>query len=832
MASLPRVLRPPVWLCFLAVNAAVVTLHYTFDRGSLAQTFAYWTVGLLACLAVVIGILVHRPSQAAHLWFLALGLGLLSVGDAIFGAYGALELVLPYPSVADAVYLAGYVSFAIAMLFLIRSRQRPSLSDVLDGALVLCAAALLLWFALIEAAARDASVGVLSRVVSSAYPALDVLLIVVLVQLLLTGGARSVAFRLVALGAAALLATDIVYGLQNLNGTYVEGAWLDAGWMISVSLWGAAALHPSIRTLHLHGRLRETSLTGRRLVLLAGTMFITPLVIVLYLKADDTFDVTLIAGVAGLTTVLVFSRMALLFREHSRTVVALRDAAAAQDVQEAFRVSNERFESAAKAVECAIYEWTPGAASVRWTTGLGYDSSGERSSDWWIDRVHPDDRDRLIEIESSVHGGGAATESEYRFLRGDGTYAHVLDRWVATSNETGDTVRVVGGMVDVTDRHKLELLLQQSQKMQAVGQLAGGIAHDFNNLLLAIGGNAELLQQSPALREQDQDDVGEILRAAGRAAELTSQLLTFSRAHRQELGSIDLNGAVTEVETLLRRLLGAHIEMTTSLDPGAPAIVGTGSGIEQVIVNLALNARDAMPGGGLLSISTRSEPDVGQVRLVVEDTGDGMDEATATRVFEPFFTTKDIGKGTGLGLATVYGIVEHCGGSVKLESRPGEGTRFDVVFPCADEQVETHRGHAPAASVGSEQILLVEDEPGVRGVVTKMLVAHGYSVVAAEGPAEALELLQRGGLMPDLVISDLVMPNLSGVEFAARAELLQPGTMFLFISGYSGHRMLEDSSLPGATQLLQKPFNAAELTNAVRQALDAHVHASSAVLAG
>jgi nitrogen-specific signal transduction histidine kinase/CheY-like chemotaxis protein len=407
-----------------------------------------------------------------------------------------------------------------------------------------------------------------------------------------------------------------------------------------------------------------------------------------------------------------------------------------------------------------------------------------------------------------------------------------LDRWVAHSDETGDTVRVVGGMVDVTDRHKLELLLQQSQKMQAVGQLAGGIAHDFNNLLLAIGGNAELLQQSPVLREQDQADVGEIVRAAGRAAELTSQLLTFSRAHRQELGSVDLNGVVTEVETLLRRLLGAHIEMATSLDPGAAAIVGTGSGIEQVIVNLALNARDAMPGGGLLSISTRSEPDMGQVRLVVEDTGEGMDEATSTRVFEPFFTTKDIGKGTGLGLATVYGIVEHCGGSVELESRPGEGTRFDVVFPCAEEPVEARRGLAPAASPGSEQILLVEDEPGVRGVVTRMLVAHGYSVVAAEGPTEALELLQPGGFVPDLVISDLVMPNLSGVEFAARAELLQPGTMFLFISGYSGHRLLGDTSLPGATQLLQKPFTAAELTNAARQALDARVHASTAVLVG
>jgi CheY-like chemotaxis protein len=229
-----------------------------------------------------------------------------------------------------------------------------------------------------------------------------------------------------------------------------------------------------------------------------------------------------------------------------------------------------------------------------------------------------------------------------------------------------------------------------------------------------------------------------------------------------------------------------------------------------------------MPAGGQLCISTQYERVSARVRLVVEDTGEGMDEATAARVFEPFFTTKDVGKGTGLGLATVYGIVEQFGGSITLASRPGEGTRFDVLLPFAESFPEAVSPVvAPLASAGSERILLVEDEPGVRAVVTKMLTAHGYAVVAADDPLHALELLARDTLSPDLIVSDLVMPNLSGVAFAERAASLCPGMRFLFISGYSGHTMLEDSRLLNEVQLVQKPFTAVQLTHAVREALDA-----------
>jgi signal transduction histidine kinase/ActR/RegA family two-component response regulator len=584
-------------------------------------------------------------------------------------------------------------------------------------------------------------------------------------------------------------------------------------------------LHPSIRTLHLHSPYRETSLTGRRLVLLAAATFGNPCAVALYLQSKDRLDIWVIAGVAGITTALVFTRMALLFREHTRAIVALRDAEAQREVEQALRSSNVRFQAAAQALECAIYEWNAETGETLWTEDLSsaFQHPVERTgptSGWFLDQVHPDDRSEVADIVEGAERGLDRSEASYRFRAGDGTYRFVWDRWTAIRDADGVVTRIVGGLVDVTDRHELELLLQQSQKMQAVGQLAGGIAHDFNNLLLAIAGNAELLQQSTALAPQDQEDVSEIIKAADRAADLTSQLLTFSRPHRHELGSVDLNSTVTGIEQLLKRLLGENIEIATRLDAQAPAILGTHSGIEQIIVNLAVNARDAMPGGGRLSISTHFELGSADVQLVVEDTGEGMDEATAARVFEPFFTTKEVGKGTGLGLATVYGIVEQFGGTIALTSRPGEGTRFQVVLPFAEGGPDAVEVAPAAAGTGSERILLVEDEPSVRLVVAKMLTAHGYDVVTAEDPIDALDLLTREAPAPDLIVSDLVMPKLSGVDFAERAESLQPGVRLLFISGYSGHRMLEDNNLLEGTQLVQKPFTARELTMAVRQALD------------
>ena len=797
---------------------------------------SYEGIGVLALVACVTGILVHRPQRPAYLWWLVAAICFHLAGDAVLLVYDLRATTAPFPSIADFVYLGGYASVVVSMILLVRRRERPVSSDVLDALIVLVGSALLFWFTLVEPFARGAGSNVSSKLVAAAYPSADVLLVVAVSQLVLSAGTRSTSFRLIAVGTLFLLGTDVVYGLESLRGLYAPGGWLDAGWMISLVLFGVAVLHPSISALDSKTPVHDTRLTWQRLALLGVALLITPIVFAVYSGPADSVDLVIIVAAGTLTTLLVVARMALLFREHTRAIVALRDAAAQREVEQALRSANVRFEAAAQALECAIYEWNPETEEVLWTEGLTsvfqhpVDRRGSPNS-WFMDQVHPDDR---AEAHRLRRGGGgrlaSRTEASYRFRAGDGTYRYVWDRWIAIKDADGAVSRIVGGLVDVTDRHGLELLLQQSQKMEAVGQLAGGIAHDFNNLLLAISGNAELLQDSPTLRPQDQEDVREIVKAAGRAADLTSQLLTFSRPDLHELGSVDLNSTVAGIETLLKRVLGENIEIATSLEPHAPAVLGTASGIEQIVVNLAVNARDAMPAGGHLRISTQLEPGGAHVRLVVEDTGEGMDEATAARVFEPFFTTKEVGKGTGLGLATVYGIVDQFGGTIALASRPGEGTRFDVLLPFSESRPAVVSPVVPAAGGGSERILLVEDEAPVRAVVTKMLAAHGYAVVSADDPIEALELLARGEFLPDLIVSDLVMPGMSGVAFAKRVESLHPGLRFLFISGYSGHSALEDDSRLEQVQVIQKPFAAGELTRAVREALDARSGASHAVV--
>jgi len=396
-------------------------------------------------------------------------------------------------------------------------------------------------------------------------------------------------------------------------------------------------------------------------------------------------------------------------------------------------------------------------------------------------------------------------------------------------------VIVSAAIRDVSDRKRIEaereqLQARQSERMELLGQLAGGIAHDFNNLLALILSYGRFVAKEVADNEALSEDVGEILAAAERAATLTRQLLIFGRREVVRPEVLDLNEVVHSMEKLLRRTIGEHIDLRTEFAASLPPILADPGQIEQVILNLSLNARDAMTGGGLLLFRTETivgdrspdgSPPPWQVRLTVSDTGMGMPPEVRTRVFEPFFTTKPKGQGTGLGLATVYSIVAQAGGRIELYSEEGTGTVFKVSFPVAAGEAQRPDDSDDVVPRGEGQtILVVEDEPGVRDITARILREHGYEVVAAEGPEQALELCNSGRLAADLLVTDVVMPGLSGRELADQIGRQFPDLPVVYISGYSHEVIAHQGVLEPDVLLVEKPFTEQALLRTVHGALN------------
>ncbi|MBI4081591.1 MAG: PAS domain S-box protein [Candidatus Lambdaproteobacteria bacterium] len=389
--------------------------------------------------------------------------------------------------------------------------------------------------------------------------------------------------------------------------------------------------------------------------------------------------------------------------------------------------------------------------------------------------------------------------------------------------------------VDVTRSHHLEEQLRQSQKLEAIGSLAGGVAHDFNNMLSVILSYTSFVAEALPPEHPAQADLAEVHKAGERAAGLTRQLLAFSRRQVLELRVLDLNTVVGEMEKMLRRLIGEDIELVTAPQPGLASVKADPSQIEQILMNLAVNARDAMPTGGTLTIATSNEQlddhyaqehiavqPGDYVRLTVSDTGVGMDAAVRARIFEPFFTTKERGKGTGLGLSTVYGIVKQMGGNIWLYSEPGHGTTFKVYFPAvaAPAARATQPARPTPAPQGRETLLVVEDDPGVRGAICRILRNHGYTVIEARDGAEALRLCEAHPGPIRLLLTDVVMPKMSGRELAQAVQGRWPATRVVYMSGYTDDAIVRHGVLEEGMVFLEKPFTEQTALRKIRQALD------------
>jgi two-component system, cell cycle sensor histidine kinase and response regulator CckA len=442
------------------------------------------------------------------------------------------------------------------------------------------------------------------------------------------------------------------------------------------------------------------------------------------------------------------------------------------------------------------------------------------------------DQERRKEFTRLLNAHGVVQGFEAEIARPDGTKGW-LSLWSrAVRDAQGTLLYYEGGAEEISERKRLEQQVRQSQKMEAVGQLAGGIAHDFNNLLTIINGYSAMLVERRAPHDPEAELLTEIRNAGERAAVLTRQLLAFSRKQLLQLQIVDLNVLVGELAKMLRRLIGEHIVLAVASDPSLHAVRVDVGQFEQVLMNLAVNARDAMPNGGMLTIATQNielearadapHPDVRPgryVRLSVSDTGHGVSDTIKARIFEPFFTTKPLGEGTGLGLSVVDGIVRQSGGHIEVTSILGGGTTFNLYIPAA-EGVAASRGPSPrpGAPKGSETILLVDDDDAVRGLAARVLRSSGYTVLAAADGARALELARQHEGIIHLLLTDVGMPSMNGRELAQLLRADRPGLRTLFVSGHA------DTSTPGpgpTEPYLEKPFTPSTLTAKVHDVLRA-----------
>ncbi len=930
-----------LWLVVLLAGALAVALYYAPFLGPHGQAAVYIAIDAGAAAVVFASLRLNRPARPLAWALFGAGMVSVTLGDAAFYWLSLVEKVSPITSVADLFYLGEYPLLIAGVMLLAKAPlDRAALLDTL----MITAAVSVVIIEFVVRPSLDGYTGSpLDLAVVIAYPIGDVALLAVAVRSVLTGNLRSPVLALLLIGLTITFVADVLYlWISQVNPDFdVTRSPIDAAWLMSMTVWAAAAMHPAARTgLVSVGAdwMRQRTLRG---VLVAvalllvpataaveaasGGSALTPVTLVAWalivglvilrmdaaltaasqseqrfriifedspagmaiarrgslLLANDT--VRKMFGVGGAAVrarhltdfVAADHRQDLTDRIESRAVggrlregfetVGLRsdgsqfqldvrtqnidlpdgpatisfilDVSARKAAEESLRASERRYRDLFESNPHPM--WIYDCETLRF---LAVNDTAVEQYGWSADefRAMTIADLRPLEDEPTLNGIQDAAEavlSTARVVhhrRADGLTIDVE----VTSHDLvwdGRPARVVLA-IDVTQRSKLEEHLRQAQKMEAVGRLAGGVAHDFNNLLMAISGYAHILRSELEPGDSRVAEVDEIILAGERAATLTRQLLAFSRRQVLQPQDINLNELIQELRSMISRLISEDIVLNVVLDPDLGLVRADPGQLTQVLLNLAVNAKDAMPRGGILTLEThnvtldatftgahegvRAGP---HVMLRVTDTGSGMGAETMAHLFEPFFTTKEVGKGTGLGLATVYGIVRQSEGSIEVRSEPGQGSTFEICLPQAPGREPKPAGQLAAEAVpkGHETILVVEDEPAVRKLTVSVLEHHGYAVMAASGPEMATEIVKRFSGPIELLLTDVVMPGGNGVDLAGQVALLRPGIRLLLMTGHAHDVIAHHGALAEGVSLLEKPFSPNLLLSRVRMVLDA-----------
>jgi PAS domain S-box-containing protein len=822
---------PLAWLiALLGLSVVCYSLWWVARLGdtSLSDRFtgaAAMPGGILVLLAAI---RIRRSERLDYrtrrAWrIVALGLVSYGVGALIhFGSASIPEVEL-FSLAVPVLEIGTYVLVVLALAMLPKPAQ--TMYDLvlfsLDVAVVAWSAAILLWHFVIFPVARDSGSDLLTTFSAATYPVMDLALIFSIGAIVIRGLRASTRAALI-IAAVALLfifAGDMVSGIESLKGIYTPGGL--SGVLYS-SAWTLLAL-----AAYVQWRIRDRDMLEQGLADYAHSFpwlpYIAVAVAFVAPGIRDWNDPDMLRQhlpAIGLLMALVIARLAVTARQNATLAAAERErlAAAVDQAAEAM-VTTDRAGNVTY-VNPAFTRITGYTAAE--TIGRGQDFLG----------AGPDSA-RVAEIQAGL-GRGESWEGRLVFRRRDGTDVELAVSIAPLWDAAGGICGTVSAARDVSRERALEGQLAQAQRMEAVGRLAGGIAHDFNNLLTAISGFGELASAGVSRDDPVSEDIGEILKASDRAAVLTKALLAFSRRQVMQPSTVHLNEVVGGLTPMLRVLLGEEVELVLEWDTELGLVRIDRGQLEQVIVNLAVNARDAMPGGGKLTIATANANmgarDAGShvgavpgphVKLVISDTGLGMTPEVMEHAFEPFFTTKVRGKGTGLGLSTVIGVVEQSGGTIETASSPGTGSVFTILLPRVDgaREPDETAGRTNPTRGGSETILVAEDQDAVRLYVERILSRAGYRVLSAANGQDALTLAKT---LPhvDLLFTDIVMPGLSGPELAKLLTAIHPGVRTLYASGYSDEALDRGFDKEGQVPYLAKPFNRDGLLTRIREVLN------------